>query len=198
MHQQIHVGPPWKGKSGHGDYADALMQVDAIIGELLGELDRLKLSENTIMLFHLGQRGEPGPLANGWDRGLPGREGDDLGRRPGVPMLVRWPGKVPAGQWTGEFVTSEDWLPTLLAAVGEAGIGEKLLEGHKSGDRTYKVHLDGYDQLDLITGKGKSKRREFFYFAETQLTAVRVDQWKVHLATKDDWLGEAKKIPGGL
>ena len=116
-----------------------------------------------------------------------------------VPMLLRWPGKVPAGAWSGELMTGEDWLPTLLAAAGDPNVKADLLKGKVVGATTYKVHLDGYDQTEMLTQpRGKSKRREFFFFGESDLNAVRVDQWKIHVATKDKWLDEAKKIPGGL
>ena len=113
-------------------------------------------------------------------------------------MFVRWPGHVPANAWTGEFMTSEDWLPTLMAAVGDTDIKERLLKGTRIGDRDYKLHLDGYDQTDMLTGKGKSKRREFFYYGENDLNAVRVDQWKLHLSIKNTWLGSAEKLDGGM
>jgi arylsulfatase len=96
-------------------------------------------------------------------------------------------------------MTSEDWLPTLLAAAGDAGVKADLLKGKTVGAATYKVHLDGYDQTEMLTeAGGKSKRREFFFFGESDLNAVRVDHWKIHFATKDKWLEGAKKIPGGL
>ena len=91
-------------------------------------------------------------------------------------------------------MTSEDWVPTLLSAIGEKNIKSELLDG-KYG---YKVHLDGYDQWNVITNNAPSKRREFFYYAESELTAVRVDHWKMHLATKDSWLDAPQKMDGGL
>lgn len=95
-------------------------------------------------------------------------------------------------------MTSEDWVPTIMAAVGEPDVKEKLLKGAKIGGETFKVHLDGYDQLDMLTEKGPSKRHEFFFYGETELNAFRVDQWKIHLATKNEWLKAAEKLPGGM
>lgn len=199
MHQQIHVSKEWEGKSGHTPYFDAVLQLDSLIGKLLDTLDKEGLTDNTIVLFTsdnginlahwpmagtAAYRGEKGTT---WDGGFR------------VPMLVRWPHKIPANTWTSEFMTSEDWLPTLVAAAGNTRAKQDLLEGKKIGDKTYKVHLDGYDQLDMLTkADGKSKRREFFFFGETELNAVRVDDWKVHFATKDNWLDATTKIPGGL
>jgi arylsulfatase len=73
-----------------------------------------------------------------------------------------------------------------------------LLKGYEAASKKFKVHLDGYNQLDMLTGKGPSKRHEFFYFAETEMTAIRVNNWKVHLAVKEEWLEAAKKMPGGV
>jgi arylsulfatase len=199
MHQQTHVSDEWAGKSGHTVYADGLLQLDALVGDLLDALDEMGMSDNTIVLFtsdnganlqHWPDSGVGGPF-----RGSKGLTWDGGFR---VPMLVRWPGHVPAGGWTGEFMTSEDWLPTLMAAVGEDDVKEKLLVGHAVGESTFKVHLDGYDQTNLIKGTGPSNRREFFFFGENDLNAVRVDQWKIHLAIKDSWIGTREKLSAGM
>jgi len=88
---------------------------------------------------------------------------------------VRWPGKIPASAISNEIVSHLDWLPTLLAAAGEPNIKEKLKKGHKAGDETYKVHLDGYNLLPYLTGKeSKSSSIEFFYFSDDgDLVALR-------------------------
>ncbi|WP_432723848.1 arylsulfatase [Jeongeupia wiesaeckerbachi] len=199
MHQQIHVGKPWLGKSGHSAYADAVLQLDSLVGKVLKTLDDQGLAKNTIVMFtsdngvNLSHWPEAGTASFRGEKGLTW----DGGFR--VPMLVRWPDHIKANTWTGEFMTSEDWVPTLMAATGEPNVKDELLKGMKVGGKTFKNHLDGYNQLDMLTKDGgKSKRREFFFFAETQLNAVRVDQWKIHVATKDTWLGDSKKIPGGL
>jgi arylsulfatase A-like enzyme len=198
MHQTTHVSPEWLGKSGHSRYADGLLHLDAIVGKLLKQLDDMGVANNTIVLFtsdngvNLAHWPDSGTASFRGEKGLTW----DGGFR--VPMLVRWPGKVPANAWTGEFMTSEDWLPTLMAAAGDTTVKERLLKGAKVGDREFKVHLDGYDQTAMLTGKGKSARREFFYYAETEPQAVRVDQYKLHLAIKNTWLGAAEKLDGGL
>ncbi len=94
---------------------------------------------------------------------------------------MRWPGKIPAGAISNEIVSHHDWLPTLLAAAGEPNIKEKLKKGHKAGDETYKVHLDGYNLLPYLTGKeSKSSSIEFFYFSDDgDLVALRYDNWKM-------------------
>ena len=198
MHQQIHVSNDWRGKSGHSAYADALLHMDYIVGQLLKAIDDLDAKKDTIVLFMSDNgvnlahwpsagtasfRGEKGTT---WDGGLR------------VPMLVRWPGKIKPGKWSGELMASEDWLPTLVAAAGDSKAKDDLLEGRQIGGRNFKVHLDGYNQLGMLTAGEKSVRREFFFFAETELTAVRVDNWKLHLAVKDAWLDQARKLPGGM
>ena len=84
-----------------------------------------------------------------------------------VPAMIRWPGKVPAGKVENGIISGLDWFPTFVAAAGNPNIVEELKKGKQIGDRTYKVHLDGYNQMDLITGKGPSKRHEIFYFGES-------------------------------
>ena len=198
MHQQIHVPPEFQGKSGHSLYADGLLHLDAIVGKLLKDLDDQGVADNTIVLFtsdngvnlaHWPSAGTPsfrGEKGTTWDGGFR------------VPMFVRWPGKVAANTWTGEFMTMEDWLPTLMAAVGDSDIKDRLKTGTKVGERDYKVHLDGHDQTAMLTGKGKSQRREFFFYGENDFNAFRVDQWKTHLAIKNTWLGQREVLDGGM
>lgn len=198
MHQQTHVGPPWEGASGHSQYADGLLQLDALVGRLLGALDEAGVADDTIVLFtsdnrvNLSHWPDAGTAAFRGEKGLTW----DGGFR--VPTLVRWPGRVPAGDWTGEFMTSEDWMPTLAAAAGDPDLSSRLLEGTDLGGATYRVHIDGYDQLDMLTGAGPSKRHEFFFYGDTELMAGRVDQWKLHVAIKNAWLEAAERLPGGL
>ncbi len=85
-----------------------------------------------------------------------------------------------------------------MAAAGDSDVKERLSKGDRIGQRSYKVMIDGYEQLPLLTGQGKSRRREFFYYAENELNAVRVDQWKLHLAVKNTWLGAPEKLDGGM
>ena len=90
-----------------------------------------------------------------------------------APAMIRWPGRVPAGKVENGIISGTDWFPTLLAAAGNPNIIDELKKGKAMGDRTYKVHLDGYNQMDMITGKGASNRQEIFYFGESELGAVR-------------------------
>lgn len=194
MHQKTHVGEKWRGKSGHSEYADGLMQLDWIVGQLLDKLENLGIADNTIVMFssdngvNMSHWPDAGTAAFRGEKGLTWEGGFR------VPMLVSWPAKIPKDTYTGGFMTSEDWVPTLMAAIGDNNIKEDLLTG-KNG---FKVHLDGYNQLEMLTDKAESKRHEFFYYGENKLRAFRVDQWKVHLSLKDEWLESATNLDGGL
>jgi arylsulfatase A-like enzyme len=198
MHQEIHVSKQWEGKSGHGRYGDALMHLDHLVGQVLKSIDDLGIAGNTIVLFTSDNGVNLSHWPSAGTASFRGEKGTtwDGGFR--VPMLVRWPGRVPAGQWTGGLMSAEDWLPTLLAAAGDTTVKQDLLRSRQVGGDSFRVHLDGYNQLDMLSGKGPSARREFFFFAETELTAIRVDHWKLHLAIKDEWLKAAEKLSGGL
>ena len=95
-----------------------------------------------------------------------------------MPAIIRWPGKIKPGTVENGIFSGLDWFPTLVAAAGNPNITDQLLKGVKLGDRTYKNHLDGYNQMDLLQGKGPSARHEFFYFGGPQLGAVRIDDFK--------------------
>ncbi len=198
MHQEIFVSEEWKGKSGHGNYTDGLMHLDYIIGELLNKLDELGVADNTIVLFTSDNGVNLRYFPSGGTASFRGEKGTSWEGAYRVPMIVKWPGKVEAGTFSGELMSVEDWLPTLMAAVGEEDIKEELLKGKKVSGRDYKVHLDGYNQMDMLTGEGKSKRREFFYYAETELMAVRYDHWKIYFSIKDEWERAAEVQPAGL
>jgi arylsulfatase len=98
-----------------------------------------------------------------------------------VPAMVRWPKKIKAGSVSNQMISHLDWLPTFLAAAGDPDVTDKLLKGYKAGDKTFKVHLDGYNQLPFLTGQtDKSPRIEYFYFSDDgDLMAVRYDNWKL-------------------
>jgi arylsulfatase A-like enzyme len=103
-----------------------------------------------------------------------------------VPALIRWPGTVKPGTVITDIFAGEDWMPTFVAAAGASGAKERLLSGYKTGNRTFKVHLDGYDQTELLAGRGPSKRKEFFYFSDDgDLLAVRYDRLKLNFMVQN-------------
>jgi arylsulfatase len=108
-----------------------------------------------------------------------------------VPCIIRWPGQIKPGTVENGIFSGLDWFPTLLAAAGNTNITDQLLKGVKLGDRTYKNHLDGYNQMDLLTGKGPSQRHEVFYFGGPSLGAVRIDDFKFQFYQQPwGWPGE--------
>lgn len=168
-------------KFGHG-----LIEHDNQVGEILDYLDELGLDKNTIVIYTT----DNGPETSTWpDAGVTQFRGEKMTTYEGgvrAPFLVRWPGKIPAGLKRNGISAHEDVLPTLMAAVGNNNINEELKKGKRAGKRTYKVHLDGYNNLDYWTGKtDKSKRNHFFYYYESGLTAIRVGPWKMHFSVRD-------------
>ncbi len=188
MHYQTHLPPEYDGVTGYGLYADGVKQMDDHVGELLDLLDELGIADDTVVMFST----DNGAASNSWPdggnqpfRGEKGVGGYEGGFR--VPCVVSWPGHIQEGVATGEFMAMEDWMPTILAGLGEPNVKEELLKGKTIGDMTYKVHLDGYDQTDLLTGKGKSKRMDFYYFTETTLHGLRYGDWKFLFKQQDKW-----------
>lgn len=112
-----------------------------------------------------------------------------------APCILSWPGKVPAASIQNGIFSGLDWFPTFVAAAGNAEIANELLKGKELGDQTYKVHLDGYNQLECITGKGPSARQEIFYFTESTLSAVRIKDYKYRFTDQPSgWLGATQKV----
>ncbi|MDA0107649.1 arylsulfatase [Vibrio sp. La 4.2.2] len=181
MHFRTHVKDENLGKSGISFYADGMIEHDNQVGELLKKVDELGIEDNTIVFYST----DNGPHMNTWpDAGLTPFRGEKNTNWEGayrVPAMVKWPGKIEAGSVSNNIMHHMDWLPTLLAAAGEPDVKEKLLKGHKAGDKTFKVHLDGYNFLPYLTGESKeSPRAEIFYFSDDgDLTALRYNNWKV-------------------
>jgi arylsulfatase len=181
MHFRTHVKDELRGISGQDEYADGMVEHDMHVGELLKKLDELGIADNTIVHYST----DNGVHMNTWpDAGMTPFRGEKNTNWEGgwrVPSMVRWPGKIKAGQVSNEIMHHMDWLPTLLAAAGDADIKAKLKTGGvKAIGRTYKVHLDGYNFLPYLTGNAKEgPRREIFYFSDDgDLTALRYNDWK--------------------
>lgn len=189
MHMHTNLNDKYKNATGYGVYADGVKEMDDVVGELLKELDDLGVADNTVVMFAT----DNGAYVRTWpdggntpfhgEKGVGGWEG---GFR--VPVMVKWPGVIPAGSASGELMSMEDWIPTIMSQLGEPDLKEKLLKSYKAGNRSYeKIHLDGYDQTPLITGKGASNRKEFYYFTESTLHGVRMGDWKFLFKKQDKW-----------
>ncbi len=181
MHFRTHVKEELRGISGQDEYADGMVEHDMHVGKLLDVIDELGIADNTIVIYGT----DNGPHKNTWpDAAVSPFRGEKNTNWEGgwrVPAMVRWPGKINAGSVSNEIVSGMDWMPTLLAAAGKDNIKEELLDGYKIGDKTYKVHLDGYNILPMLTGMTEeSPRNEIFYFSDDgDLTAIRYDDWKL-------------------
>ena len=153
------------------------------------------MTDNTIVVFTTDNGAENFTWPDGGQTPFAGGKGTVLEGGFRVPCIVRWPGKVPAGKVENGIFSGLDWFPTFVAAAGNPNIVDELKKGKQLGDRTYKVHLDGYNQTDLITGKGPSNRHEIFYFAEGTLGAVRINDYKYRFIDQPGgWLGGTVKV----
>jgi arylsulfatase A-like enzyme len=172
-----------------------MAQLDDIVGSVMQKIKDLGIDNDTIVGFTTDNGAENFTWPDGGQTPFAGGKGTSLEGGFRVPMILRWPGKVPAGKVENQIVSGLDWFPTLVAAAGDPNVVEELKKGKQLGDRTYKVHLDGYDQTDLFTGKGRSKRNEIFYFAETTLGAVRIGDYKYRFIDQPNgWLGGTVKV----
>ncbi len=188
MHFRTHVAPKNIGKSGQDEYSDRMVVHDEQIGEILDKLDELGIADNTLVMYST----DNGPENDTWPDGAntPFRGQKDTNWEGGwrVPSFIRWPGKIKAGSVLNGIVSHIDMLPTLLAvAGGDPEIKEKLLKGYKVGDKTFKVHLDGYNMVPYLTGEVKeSPRRSVMYFSDDgDVMAVRVGDYKFNLALQE-------------
>jgi arylsulfatase A-like enzyme len=186
MHFRTHAKPESVGQSGQWQsvYHDVMIDHDRNVGTILKKLDDLGMANNTLVMYST----DNGPHANSWpDSGTTPFRSEKNTNWEGayrVPAMVRWPGKIKPASVSIDIMSHLDWMPTLLAAAGDSNIIDKLLKGYKVGDKTYKVHLDGYNFLPYLTGQAEhSPRNNFFYFSDDgDLTAMRFDNWKIVFA----------------
>ena len=168
-----------------------MAQLDDAIGALLQHLDDIGEADNTIVIFTTDNGAEVFTWPDGGMTPFRATKGTVFEGGFRVPCIIRWPGKVKPGRVENGIFSGLDWLPTLAAAAGNPNITEQLLNGVKLGDRTYKNHLDGYNQLDLLLGTGPSVRHELFYFGGPTLGALRIDDFKFQFYQQPyGWPGE--------
>jgi arylsulfatase A-like enzyme len=185
MHVWTHLSPKWENKSGYGLYADGMMELDNDVGELLKKVDDLGIADNTIIIFTSDNGAETMSWPDGGNSPFRGEKGTTYEGGFRVPLLVKWPGTINPGAIINEIIAGEDWMPTLLAAVSDPNVKEKLLQGMQVGDKTFKVHLDGYNFVPFFKGEiAQGPRHEFFYFTDNgDLLALRYDDWKLSFKT---------------
>jgi arylsulfatase A-like enzyme len=184
-HVWTHLSRKWENKSGFGLYADAMMELDWEVGELLKKLNDAGVADNTIVIFTSDNGAETFSWPDGGNHPFRGEKGTTYEGGFRVPLVVKWPGTIKPGRIINDIIAGEDWMPTFLAAAGDPDVKEKLLTGLKVGDKTFKNHLDGYNFLPFFRGDvAEAPRREFFYFTDSaDLMAVRYNNWKVTFKT---------------
>jgi arylsulfatase A-like enzyme len=196
MHLFTHVRESMRGQSGMvgNEYADGMIEHDGDVGKLLKAVDDLGIADNTIVIYTT----DNGPNQFSWPDAAttPFRSEKDTNWEGAfrVPAMIRWPGHVQPGQVGNGIVSGLDWFPTLLAAAGDTDVKDRLLKGWQpaGSPTTFRNHLDGYNQLDYVTGKSpNSARTEFYYFNDdADLVGMRYDDWKV--------VFHEQRQPGGM
>ena len=199
MHVVTHLSEKYESmrtpENGWSVQEAGMAQLDDIVGSVMKYLSDNGLENNTILAFSTDNGAENFTWPDGGNTPFAGGKGTALEGGFRVPMIIRWPGRVPAGKVENAIVSGLDWFPTFVAAAGNPNIVDELKNGKQLGDRTYKVHLDGYDQTDLITGKGPSKRHQIWYFTESTLSAARIDDFKYRFTDQPNgWLGATVKV----
>jgi arylsulfatase A-like enzyme len=198
MHVTTHLSPHYQAlrnsKNGWTIHEAGMAQLDDVVGAVMKKLADLGVDDNTIVVFNTDNGTEVFTWPDGGQTPFAQSKGTVMEGGFRAPAMIRWPGKVPAGKVENGVISGLDWFPTLVAAAGNADIGAELKTGKKIGDETYKVHLDGYNQMDLITGKGPSRRNEIWYFGESELGAVRIGDYKYRFIDQPaGWLGDKTK-----
>jgi arylsulfatase len=199
MHVTTHLSPKYEAmrnsKNGWTIQEAGMAQLDDIAGSVMKYLKDNGLDNNTIVMFTTDNGTETFTWPDGGQTPFYGAKGTGYEGGFRSPAMIRWPGHVPANTVESGIISGLDWFPTFVAAAGNPNIKEELLKGKQMGGQTYKNHLDSYNQLDMITGKGPSARHEVYYFTESALAAVRIDDFKYRFISQPGgWIG-AKEHP---
>jgi arylsulfatase len=182
MHIFTHLKKESEGVTGLGIYPDGMVEHDGHVGKLLEKIDQLGIADNTIVMYSTDNGAEYMSWPDGGS--TPFRSEKDTNWEGGwrVPCAIRWPGFIKPGTVSNEIFSHTDMLPTLVAAAGEPNIVEKLKKGHKAGNKTFNVHIDGFNLLPFLKGEVEENPRKFFFYwsDDGDLVALRYEQWKVH------------------
>jgi arylsulfatase len=198
MHVVTHLSPKYEAlrnsKNGWTIHEAGMAQLDDDVGLVMNKLKDMGVDDNTIVLFTTDNGTEVFTWPDGGQTPFAQSKGTIFEGGFRAPAMIRWPGNIPAGKVENGIISGLDWFPTFLAAAGNPNITEELKKGKQIGDTTFKCHLDGYNQLDMITGKGPSNRNEIWYFGESDLGAVRVGDYKYRFIDQPGgWLGDKIK-----
>ena len=195
MHIVTHLSPKYEAmrnsENGWSEEEAGMAQIDDDVGLVMKKLKDMGVDDNTIVVFTTDNGTEVFTWPDGGQTPFAQSKGTVLEGGFRVPAILRWPGHVPADSVQNGIFSGLDWLPTFAAAAGDPNVTEELLKGKTFGDRSYKNHLDGYNQIAAITGKGPSARHEIFYLGESTVGAVRIDDYKYRFIDQPGgWLGE--------
>jgi arylsulfatase A-like enzyme len=182
MHIFTHLKKESRGVTGLGVYPDGMVEHDGQVGKLLDKLDELGIADNTIVVYTTDNGAEVMSWPDGGSTPFHGEKDTNYEGGWRVPCAIRWPGIIKPGTISNDIFSHTDMLPTLAAAAGEPDIVEKLKKGHKAGNKTFKIHIDGYNLLPFLKGEVKENpRKAFLYWSDDgDLMALRYAQWKVH------------------
>jgi len=199
MHKITHLSEKYENmrnsENGWSKQEAGMAQLDDDVGLVMKKLKDMGVDDNTIVLFTTDNGAMNFTWPDGGNTPFAGGKGSALEGGFRVPAILRWPGKVQAGKVENGLFSGLDWFPTLTTAAGNPNITKELLKGKNIGGQTFKVHLDGYDQTALITGKGPSTRHEVFYFTESTLAAVRINDYKYRFTDQPNgWLGATVRV----
>jgi arylsulfatase len=185
MHVFTHLKKESLGKTGKGIHADGMVEHDGMVGELLKQLDDLGIADNTIVLYTTDNGAEIALWPDGAMTPFKSEKGTTWEGGMRIPMMVRWPGVVKPGTQINEPISLIDWMPTLAAAAGIPDLKERMKTGFQSGNKTFKVHLDGYNFLPFLKGETKAPPRDTIYYFDQggNLNAIRWNDWKLSFAT---------------
>lgn len=181
IHSFTHLRPKYQNMVAEKGFVGAAMtEFDDTVGALVAKVEELGVSDNTIIIVTT----DNGAMKLSWPDGgtSPFRNEKattwDGGFR--VPAVIKWPGTVEPGRIINDTMHQMDWIPTIMSALGEPDLKEKLKSGYEAGGKTYKVHLDGYDHLALLKGEGPGERKEIHYITDDgNYSALRYGKWKV-------------------
>jgi arylsulfatase len=195
MHIVTHLSDKYEkmrtAENGWSEEEAGMAQLDDVVGAMLKHLKDNGLEENTIVVFTTDNGTELFTWPDGGTTPFAQSKGTIMEGGFRAPCILRWPGHVPADSVQNGIFSGLDWFPTFVAAAGNPDVTEQLLKGVKFGEQTYKNHLDGYNQMQAITGKGPSARHEIFYLGESSVGAVRIDDYKFRFIDQPQgWIGE--------
>jgi arylsulfatase A-like enzyme len=187
MHVWTHLKKESVGRTGKGLYPDGMAEHDEMVGQLLTQLDDLKIADNTIVIYTTDNGAQKFTWPDGGTSPFKGEKGTSFEGGHRVPLLVKWPNVIKPGTDYNDMIAHNDWMPTLLAAAGNSTVKEDLAKGTTLNGKEFRVHLDGYNYLPYFKGEEQAvPRHEYFYFGQGgELNAVRWNDFKISFASVD-------------